>query len=490
MLSKLSDRWSPYPLWLGLTLALMAVGVGALLGYAGPLITVALLLAGAAGLWIITDIRLGLAAVVGIITLLPFGALPVKIVFTPTFLDLALGAVFLVYALQWMTGQRRRLAVTPAHAPLLAFCILAIFSFVAGKGNGPLTTNLMRQFAELLLSILSAFLIVDYVDDRPKLVFLVRLILMGGALAAALGVGLYFLPEEVAERALSALRVFNYPSGGVLRYIEDNPANAQRAISTSVDPNVLGGLLAMIGGLLAPQLLARKPVLGSRALTYLAFGTVLTCVVLTFSRGAMAALGIALAGIALARYRRMIWIGAAVALAILLLPVTQSYVAHFIEGVQGQDLATQMRLGEYKDAFILIGRYPWFGVGFAGAPEIDIYLGVSNAYLLITEKMGLVGLGAFLLIVGAVYAWGFRHRTAVYAADADGALAALWLGAHAGLLAALAVGVVDHYFFNLVFQPAGTLFWMFVGLCLAATRLAAPNSTLELNVDLGIIAKH
>jgi hypothetical protein len=41
-------------------------------------------------------------------------------------------------------------------------------------------------------------------------------------------------------------------------------------------------------------------------------------------------------------------------------------VAHFVEGLQGQDLATQMRFGEFKDAFILIERHP-LGVGFAGA---------------------------------------------------------------------------------------------------------------------------
>lgn len=33
----------------------------------------------------------------------------------------------------------------------------------------------------------------------------------------------------------------------------------------------------------------------------------------------------------------------------------------FIEGIQIQDLATQMRLGEYKDALILIGRHPGSG---------------------------------------------------------------------------------------------------------------------------------
>jgi O-antigen ligase len=219
-------------------------------------------------------------------------------------------------------------------------------------------------------------------------------------------------------------------------------------------------------------------------LTYAAFGIVLACLMLTFSRGAMGALAVALAGIALVRYRRMLWIMVVVALVIVFLPVTQDYVAHFVEGLQAQDLATQMRFGEYKDAFILIGRYPWLGVGFAGAPEIDIYLGVSNAYLLMTSEMGLVGLAAFLLVIGTVMVWSFAQRRRVYA---DKSLTALWLGAHAGLAAALAVGVVDHYFFNLDFPHASTLFWIFVGLCLSATRLAtvAPVSGEGVGMDMG-----
>ncbi len=462
-----APRNPPYALWLGLALALTAILLGALLGFVGPLITVGALIGLAAGLWAITNLEVGLWGAIAIITLLPFGALPFKIVFTPTFLDLALLGVVTVYLFQWMTGRRRQIALTPAHAPIALFGVLAVFSFVAGLPNGPLTPNLLRQFGELLLSLLLTFILVDYIDTREKLSRIVRVMLIGGTLAAAFGLVLYALPETVSERALSALRVFNYPSGGVLRYIEDNPANPQRAISTSIDPNALGGLLAMIGGLLAPQLLMRK--LGSRWLAYPAFGVVLACLVLTFSRGAMAALAVALVGIALARYRRLLWIVLAAALLIVFLPVTRDYVTHFVEGVQGQDLATQMRFGEYKDAFTLINRHPWLGVGFAGAPEIDLYLGVSSAYLLIASEMGLVGLAAFLLIMATVLGWGYRQRRAVYA---DASLTALWLGAHAGLAAALAVGVVDHYFFNLTFQHAGTIFWMFVGLCLAATRLA------------------
>ena len=82
-------------------------------------------------------------------------------------------------------------------------------------------------------------------------------------------------------------------------------------------------------------------------------------------------------------------------LLLLLLPVAQTYVSRFAAGIQGQDLATQMRFGEYRDALTLVRRYPFFGVGFAGAPDIDLYLGVANVYLTIAQVMGLLGLLVF-----------------------------------------------------------------------------------------------
>jgi polysaccharide biosynthesis protein PslJ len=457
---------------LGALMALAAVGLGALLGYAGVIITLGVLGALAAALWVLTSLEVGLWGVMAIITLLPFGALPFKVVVTPTFLDLAMLAVVAVYVFQWMAGRRRQIALTPAHAPLALFLALAVFSFVAGMSNGPLTSNLMRHFVELLFNVAFVFVIVDYLASREKLDHLVLVIILCGTLAAVIGIVFYILPETLSERLLSALRVFNYPSGGVLRYIEDNPDNAQRAIGTSVDPNVLGGLLALVGALMAPQLVARRPVFRWRWLTWGAFGVVVTCLLLTYSRTALAALGVGLAGIALARYRRLLWLIGLVALVIVLLPATQTYVVHFLEGLQGQDLATQMRFGEYKDALILIGRHPWLGVGFAGAGDIDVYLGVSSAYLIMAEEMGLVGLAGFGLIIAAVLGWSLVNRQAVYA---DERLTPVWLGAHAGLAAALTVGLADHYFFNIDFQPSGAIFWIFVGLCLAATRLAAPT---------------
>ena len=87
-----ADRWltsgSGYALWLGLALALIAASVGALLGFAGVSLTAAVLLALATALWTLTSLEVGLWGVIAVITLLPFAALPVRIVFKPTFLDL------------------------------------------------------------------------------------------------------------------------------------------------------------------------------------------------------------------------------------------------------------------------------------------------------------------------------------------------------------------------------------------------------------------
>ncbi len=244
-------------------------------------------------------------------------------------------------------------------------------------------------------------------------------------------------------------------------------AESERAIGTSVDPNSLGGLLLMIGALVGPQVVTPRPIL-RRPLAWLIAGLVVVALVLTFSRGAMLGLAAGLGFVTLARYRRLLpWLAVA-ALLLLFLPVTQGYIARFVEGFQGTDLATQMRFGEYKDALILIGRYPLFGVGFAGAPDIDVYLAVASVYFTIAGRMGLFGLSAFFGVIAVVFGYAFRHR---HAARADERRDAVWLGLHAALVGALVAGVFDHYLFNMDFQHAVTIFWMVLGMAVASTRL-------------------
>ena len=171
--------------------------------------------------------------------------------------------------------------------------------------------------------------------------------------------------------------------------------------------------------------------------------------------------------LALLKYRKLIPLGIVALLLLLLLPQTQDYVARFMAGIRGEDLATQMRFGEYKDALILIQRYPLFGVGFTGVPDLDIYLGVSMLYLIIPQNMGLVGLGDLsrrddrllchdLPLVGRPGASGYAPE-----------LEAMLLGYAGAVLGALVSGIFDHYWFNMTYPHMTVLFWLYVGMATA-----------------------
>ncbi|MGD9145048.1 MAG: O-antigen ligase family protein [Anaerolineae bacterium] len=464
-----SDRRFALAAILALSIAAGLIA-GAYVALLSPILAVAGIFAMVGGLLMLRDIQWGLVAIITLICLLPFGALPFKIGFTPTFLDLALIAVYFVLIVRIAAGKAGEFIATPLGLPIVIFLLLACASFVAGLAHAYLDQYVLRHFVEILLSISLFFVVVNSVRTEVQLRRLILVIVLAGFGAALLGVILYFLPSPWSVRLLSALGRVGYPSGaGVLRYVEDNPDLAQRAISTSTDPNVLGGLLILVTTLTAAQLFARKPILPKAALVVIV-GMEILCLYLTYSRGSMAGLAVGLGLLALVKYRRLIPLMLAAGLLLFLLPQAQDYVQHFVEGVQFQDLATLMRLGEYKDALILISRHPWIGVGFVSTPEISLYIGVSNVYLLIAEEMGLIGLGVFLLILFLFFrqvwlAWPNVRQ--------EEGLEAILLGLAAAVAGILMGGLLDHYFFNLSFPHSVSIFWIYLGLGMVTVRLGA-----------------
>ncbi len=454
---------------------LVGIAGGWVVATAGALITAALVVGAAAGLWALRDMQVGFAGVFAIICLLPFGAVPLPFSPKPTFLDLAVGVLFFVWILQIATGYQRDFIATPLGLPVMIFFLVVVMTFIVGLGHAPLNQMIARRFVELLGSILLFFLTVNVVRSEERLQRLTRFLMVGGTLAALVAIVLYVLPELTSFSLLLRLqRLGYYPEGGaILRYIEDDPSLPQRAIGTSVDPNTLGGLLMVVLSITIPQVLARRA-LFPRWISVAVAGIMGVALLLTFSRGSFAGLAVALLALAVLRYRKLLPLLLAAGVLILILPWTQDYVTHLVEGLQLQDLATQMRLGEYKDALILIQRYPWLGVGFTGAPDIDIYLGVANVYLTIAGQMGVAGLAAFLIIVLTWLVAAIRARKLV----AHQPLEAVWWGYHAAILALLVHGVFDHYFFNLSFHHAVTLFWIVLALTVTSGELARERNVV------------
>ena len=252
-----------------------------------------------------------------------------------------------------------------------------------------------------------------------------------------------------------------------------NSASLSAAIGTAVDPNVLGGMMILAAGALAPHLFARRP-LFARWLIFLMLATTSLALYWTYSRTALFGMAAALALPAALKYRRLIPLTLAGALLLFLLPQTQEYVARLLEGLAGQDQATLMRFGEYKDALILIGRYPWFGVGFTGVPDIDLYLGVSMLYLVMAENMGIVGVAIFLAALVGFFVMVLRAWRAGLAAERE----ALLLGFGGAVLGALVSGIADHYWFNMTYPHMTVLFWLYLGMA-AATALIQQNNSSE-----------
>jgi len=458
-----------YALLIGLLIGLVGGGAGLLIVVAEPVLAFGAVFGLMAGLFIITNIHAALYGMIAILALLPFGTFPIKIGFTPTLLDGAMGAFLLVYLLQWVRGKRTSFQTTPVHFFILIYMGWLILTFVLGLRYASPTSTDLRGFAETLLSIGLVFILVDFLRDPPALQRLVIAILVFAGVQALLTLVLYALPDDLAETILVRLSRLGYPDGGVIRYIEDNRDLAERAIGTWVDPNALGGVLAIASTIVAPQLFAAKPVLRSRWLTVAVFGVLTLALFLTYSRASLLAFGAGLVVIGAFRYRKILLVMALVLVLVLLLPQAQPLVERFIDAFTAQDLATQMRIGEYTDSLRLISRYPVFGVGFTGTPDIDLYTDVASMYLIMANQIGLTGVAIFAIAMMSVFAYGLSAWKHV---KHNPQLDAIFLGYYAALVAALANAVADLYFFRLDFHASITLFWSVVALALASARLA------------------
>ena len=469
--SNRNVRW----LVLAATLFAGAAVIALFVGIAGPLIALAAAAALLAAALILNDTRWGYAALCGVVFILPFASLPFSIGFKPTFLDLALGALVFVWLFKLVIGQQSEFVTSPIGLLVALFMVMAVFSFALGMTHSPANSFLLRRFLEILIGIGLYFVVINTIRSYGELRWVTRWVMLGGFACALIAVTFYVIPREWTVAVLDRLVRFDYPGGeGALRFIEDDPNGTMRAIGTAVDPNVLGGMMILVAALLLPQAVAREPIF-PRWIVLGMFATAGLALYLTYSRSALLGLVAAGALLAVLKYRRLIPLAVVAGLLLLLLPATQEYVARLLEGFAGQDLATQMRFGEYKDALILIERYPIFGVGFTGTPDLDIYLGVSMLYLTVPQNMGLVGLAIFVALFVAFFVWMLRSWRRCHHPGVE----ALLLGYTGAILGALVSGVFDHYWFNMAYPHMTVLLWLYVGLAASAAGLVAVRSPAD-----------
>lgn len=477
-------RWAPWPgrVLGGLILLVVGVFCGIAVvryGLVGPL---GLLLGLGLALAAVLYPQLGLLLAIAVAVLLPFGVLPLRLGLTPSFLEMTLLGFLFGWLLPPLLRGGRRWRFSWLDGLLWALIAVVLFSLVLGLGRG-VDSSLLHGAFKFLLGMIAFYGVRQVWTKQEDGCRFLAVLLLAAGLAALIGLFFYALPDRLALDVLVRLGAVGYPTEGrVLRYVEDDPEGLERAIGTSVDPNSFGGMLALVGAVAAGEVLLGRPfsaLFGDRRprqeqaapvlplpLLLAILGLILLCLFLTYSRAALG--GFVAAGLFLAavRYRRLWWLilAGALLLAVLVVGLGKggAVLERFRQGLLFQDQANQMRLDEYANALNIIRRYPIFGVGLGSAPDVDLSTGVSSLYLTIAEHLGLVGLAAFGACVGAAFWRALRpasERTSAGMALASGHRLALL----AGVVAALTIGLLDHYFFNLDFPHMAALFWSVLG---------------------------
>jgi hypothetical protein len=417
-----------------------------------------------------------LGVILMVCCLLPYGVIPLKLGLTLTLLEASL----LVLYAAWLFGlgmraryEGAKLITSPFDWAIFLFVGLSIFSLILGLQTVS-TSDIIHNYFKLLLAILAFFPVINLVRTQRMVDGLLKILMLAGSLAGYIGTGLYVLNRDLQESLLVRLGIFGYPTDGrILRFRDDDPALAQRATGTSVDPNNFGGMLVLVIALLLTQLFSPRPLFRRWLLVLMLVGPC-TSLYLTYGRGAqLGALGV-IALIATVKYRK-IWLYATpfIVAGWFILPNT-SLGASFAAGFALQDQSTVLRLSEYQNALDIIGRYPWFGIGFGPAPDPDLQAGVSSIYLMIGERMGLIGLAAFILLMVLFFVYIVPNFSRLQ----DERQKANLLGLAGGVVGALAVGVLDHYFFNIEFSHMAALLWLFMALAVAQIKIAKESTTV------------
>jgi putative inorganic carbon (hco3(-)) transporter len=395
----------------------------------------------------------------------------------------ALGSAFalllLVPVVAHVILRREALVLTPALGLMVVYLAALVISSIAGGFSPESATAVTNFLAEGLLLYL---LVTNAVRTPVLLRLLIWALLLAGALMGALSVW-----QEATQSYGNTL-------GGLAQL---NAADADTTLHRQAGPLGETNRYAQILLVLLPLAVWAARVERRRALRLAALGCatlILSGMLLTLSRGAGVALVLLAAAMLATGFVRLRHILAlALVLAGLVMVVAPDYVARIssLQGVEaatsrdqlGADGAIRGRATENLAAINVFADHPLIGVGpgqfFARysqqyANELDLRFletrrRAHNLYLELAADTGVIGLGAFLAIVGTtlVQLW----RLARF-------WAAAWRPELADLALALALSLVAYLasavFLQLAYQR---YFWFLLALGNAAIWILRREAT-------------
>ncbi len=466
--------------WLEAAPRWLVAGVGAIAGgliagwvalNAGVLTGVALVVAVGVAFAALKSFWVLVGSTFAIATVLPFatGGISTGPV-TPTLLELALLATIGISIALVLADRTSSVEPSWGMALWFVFGGYLVVAFLLGLGNG-YTTQTLHDFFKFGLGFLFFWVVIQFAVTFSAVANIVRWMVAGITAFAAIGLLLYAGGASFSLRVLARLIPYGYPSGRIVRYIEDDPARPMRLVSTGVDPNAAGGMLMIGLVIVVSQLVVRNRIIPFR-LALASSGIIGVATLLTYSRGAWVGAAVGIGLVLLIRSRVLLIPLGVAATGLLALGVGSGFAHRLWLGFTLQDPATKLRLREYGNAWEIIQAHPWFGVGFGDAPSIELQTGVSSTYLVIAERAGLIGLALFLIVVIVILGAALR----AFWIRPKGEIADTLLSVGAAFVAALTVGLVDHYYFNVQYVHMTVVFWTLAGLLVVLSRLSQESA--------------
>ena len=350
----------------------------------------------------------------------------------------------------------------PVRLALLGL-FLAFTASYAGAMSRPIDGIEASSATLGMVSVLGwlgvALLAHDGVSDRARLDTLVRRLVLGSAAVAVLGVAQFVLHDALIRwieipglrpnlplMGLQTRSGFTRPSGTALHPIEFG------AVLTTTLPLAIGWL--------------RTTSVGARLLPGACVFSIGLGVVVSGSRSAIlcALVGlVVLAATWSARSRLVAGVGVASMLVFVVVAmpgVTGSFVSLFT-GIT-EDGSVKSRTDSYAIVVEFFGRQPWTGRGFS--TFLPSYRILDNQYLLLLVEVGVIGLVAFLGVLGTAFACARAARRRAL----GGPQAELAQSVAAAIAAAtIGLGTYD----GLSFPTATAILFLVVGVAGATRRL-------------------
>lgn len=359
-------------------------------------------------------------------------------------------------------GPSRR--TTAVHMVFFAFAATMLASYAHGMLR-PITGAETSSADRGLLAILAwagmTIGIADGLRTREALERVLRVLMVGGAVVASLGILQFFTGIDLAAHVQIPGFVANHPFA-----LQFARSNFRRVSATTMHPIEFGVVLALILPV-ALHFAVQSKTARQRRRAFVCSCLMIVALPMTVARSAILGLIVGLLVVvpALDRKNRMRALVVAPFLAVLLklavpglLGTVRNLFLH-----AGQDPSVQNRLGDYVAAGHYIGASPILGRGFfTFLPEM--YRTLDNQYMGTLIEAGFLGLAALmgLMIVGMAACAGVRAR--VTEADTRSLAQAL--------LASMAVALVTFFTFDaLAFPMATGVFFIVLGAIGALIRV-------------------